>query len=440
MLAQSAYLFTAKVIGYGMRILLPMFLVRVLTKADFGAYSQFFLLEIITKTLFQFGAAQSLYYFVPRNPRNAGSYLINSIMLSFVFLAGGFLLISFFRTDIAAASGLRVIDDFFGELAVYTTVMMILMALEAYMTARGWIRETAIWDVARQAAATVATLGAAVVYRDLAHVILALVIVRIVSMFAMMAHIHWWKRGFASERYFLDLRDQVRYGVVLGVTGMLLTLSMRIHELVVNRYYDIETYAVYAAGLRQIPILQFFGQAVASVALGRFSELEKAGDWAGIRQLWDRILGSMYGVGLPVTILFLLVAEPLIVLMFTADYAEAVPIFRWNTIAMLSLLLNSTLVLRAMDRNDVSLKVNAATLVTLPFLLYGGMRAWGLEGVVAINALVLIGGRVVTHFLLNRVAGAYLPYVSPLASVRAFYVGSWAAARTRIRELAARRA
>ena len=56
MLRQSAYLFTAKVVGFGVRILLPVFLVRVFTKAEFGAYAQFFLLEIVTKTIFQLGA------------------------------------------------------------------------------------------------------------------------------------------------------------------------------------------------------------------------------------------------------------------------------------------------------------------------------------------------------------------------------------------------
>lgn len=428
MLHRSAVLFVAKVIGYGMRILLPVFLVRTLSMAEFGLYAQFFLLETVTKTLFQLGSAQSLYYFVPRDPRNAGAYLLNSILLAVISLSLGFLVIALFRDRIVSASGLRIVELYLGQLAVYTVVMMVLTILEAYLTVRGWILATALWDIARQGLAAIATLVAAYVYRDLAHVILALVAVRVASMAGMIAYIHVIKRGFAADRHLIELKEQIRYGLVLGATGMLMALTLRVHELLVNRYYDLETYAVYAAGLRQIPIIQFFAQSVFTVALGRFAALEAAGDRNGIRALWSRILGGMYGVALPVTIVMLVVAGPLVKLMFTASYADAVPIFRWNCIAMLYLVLNPTLVLRAMDRNGISLRINAITLLALPFLLYGGMHTWGLQGVIATHAAALLGSRIATQMVLNRTAGYRLPYVASRQEVISFYARAWQAA------------
>ena len=73
MLRQSSYIFVSKVIGYGIRILLPAFLVRVLTKADFGSYNQFFLIEVLFQTIFQMGVNQSQFFFVPKDPKNAGN-------------------------------------------------------------------------------------------------------------------------------------------------------------------------------------------------------------------------------------------------------------------------------------------------------------------------------------------------------------------------------
>ena len=433
MFRQSATLFAAKVVGYGIRILLPVFLVRVLSKADVGAYFQFFLLEAVTMTVFQLGAAQALFYFVPRDPRNAGGYLLNSIGLSVAFLATGFACMAPFREALAAAGGLVMLADYFPQLAVYTTAVMILVVLESYTTVRGWITATAVWDVGRQVAATIATLAAAVIWRDLGHVIAALVVVRLLSLAAMAGWLHFARRGFASERYRVELRAQVGYGVVLGLTGMLVTLTMRFHELFVNRYYDLAAYAVYAAGIRQIPVLQYFSHSVAMVSLGRFSELEKKGDWAGIRDLWDRFHAATFGLGVPLTIVLLLVAEPLVLLMFTADYAEAVPIFRLNTLAMLYLVLNPTLVLRAMDRNGISLRINAVMVVALPFLLYAGMRLWGLQGIIAAHGLALIGGRLANQAALNRVAPVRLPYLPSGAAVRAVYADAWRGLRRRLR-------
>ncbi len=432
MYRQSAALFAAKAAGFGIRILLPVVLVRMLAKADVGAYFQFFLLEAVTMTVFQLGAAQALFYFVPRDERNAGAYLVNSLGLSVAFMAAGFALLAPFHTALAGQTGLVMLDAYFGRLAVYTTMVMVLVVLEAYTTVRGWIAATALWDVGRQVAATVATIAAAWIWRDLEHVIGALIAVRAVSIVAMAAWLHVSKRGFAAENRRVDLAAQVRYGVVLGLTGMLVTLTMRFHELFVNRFYDIETYAVYAAGIRQIPVLQYFTHSMAMVTLARFSELEKAGDWAGIRALWIRFHAGTWGLGIPVTILMVLLAKPLVLLMFTADYAGAVPIFRLNALAMLYMVMNPTLVLRAMDRNDLSLKINAAMVALLPFALYGGMKAWGLVGVIAAHGLMLMGGRLANHAALKRVAAAPLPLVPSPAAVGAFYRESWRGLRARL--------
>lgn len=82
-LTSSLYLFTSKVLSYRMRLLLPLVLVRLLTVYDFGSYRQFFLSSYIG-ALFQIGLNQALFYLVPRDVRNAGSYFINSIIMNVI--------------------------------------------------------------------------------------------------------------------------------------------------------------------------------------------------------------------------------------------------------------------------------------------------------------------------------------------------------------------
>ena len=435
MLSQSAYLFIAKVLGYGIRILLPVFLVRILTKADFGLYNQFFLIEIMFKTIFQMGVNQSQFFFIPRDLRNSGAYFINSLMLNVVLFGVAYSILYFFRGDLAEFLGMPVLEMFFWLLAGYSLLMMLNVTAETYLIARKLFIHSAVFEILRQVLASIATLLAAYLTRDLRIIILALVASRALSLALALIYIHVAQHGFRAERYFFGIRSQIRYGLVLGAAGMAWTFLMRFNEMTVSKFYDIETYAVYAAGLKQIPILQFFNQSIASVALVRFATLEKENDWENIRKFWDQILGSMYGLAIPLTLLFLLISKPLVLLMFTREYADAVIIFRINTIAMLFYILNPTLVLRAMNRNDISLKVHLGLLLLMPPALYAGMTLFGLPGIIGAHAVIIIGGRIINHSILNRMAPVYLPYIASRKSVMDFYSSSFQKSRAKILSL-----
>jgi O-antigen/teichoic acid export membrane protein len=438
MLGNSAYLFLAKTLGYGIRILLPVFLVRILTKADFGAYNQFFLIEIMFKTVFQMGVNQSQFFFVPRDLRNAGSYFINSLMLNVGLFVVAYSIIGGFRGEVADFLGMEILRELFWPLAIYSLLMMLNVTAETYLVARKLFIQSAVFDILRQVLASAATLAAAYITRDLESIIQALVWSRAVSLVGVLLYIHLKHNGFQSEKYFFGLGKQVKYGLMLGMAGMLWTFLMRMNELTVSRFYDIETYAVYAAGCKQIPIIQFFAQSISAVALVQFAQLEKENNWDGIRALWDKILGSLYGVGLPVTVFFIAIAQPLITLMFTPEYSDAVIIFQINSIAMLYHLLNPTLILRAMDRNDISVKVHAGLVAVLPFALYLGMKGFGLVGIISVHAAMLILGRVVNHMVLNRVAPIPLPFVPSRVSLMEFYKSTWTLVRSKSQEMLSR--
>lgn len=425
MLSGSLYLFISKVMGFGIRIILPVFLVRVLTKEEFGIYNQFFLLEMLIKTIFQMGVNQSLFFFIPRDRNNSGAYFINSLLLNVLIFTLAYALVWVFRPQIAGQLGMPLIQTYFWYLAFYSMLMMLNVAAESFLTARNHILASSIYSVVREILASAATLFAAFRYGSLESIFLALIISRAVTLVVALVYIHFRLHGFRAEHYFFGIGTQIRYGLVLGVAGAVWALSMRVHEMAVSRYFDIETYAVYAAGCKQIPILQFFGQSIWVVALSQFAALEKRGDWEGIRKLWDRILASMYGVGVPITILLLLIANPLVTLMFTPEYAAAVPVFRYNTLAMLSLVLNPPLVLRAMNRNDISLKVDAAVLAVMPFAFYAAIHFFGLVGVIAAHMILVTVGKLISQWSLNRLAPVYLPYVASRAAIFQFYRDMW---------------
>src|SRR5215813_10318673 len=83
---QSMTLIAARGISFFLTLGIPLVLVRYLTQTEFGSYKQSILLFTTAVTLLPFGMAQSLYYFIPKEPENRAGYMANSFL--FLLCAG----------------------------------------------------------------------------------------------------------------------------------------------------------------------------------------------------------------------------------------------------------------------------------------------------------------------------------------------------------------
>ncbi len=421
MLKKSMTMYMAKMVGYGFRLVLPFFLVRILTQSDFGAYRQFFLIEMMVALIFQLGVNQALYFFIPRNEKNAGAYFVNSLILNVVIFGAVFTGIYFLSSQLSAALNMPLIQDHFWKLMIFTMSLMLMASADCYMTARQWVKQSAIFQIVVQVNVSAIILVVAFVTRSLDAIFVGMACVGVLNFLLMISFIHFKKQGFQSEKYFFGLKEQVSHGLLLGAGGALWVIQTKIHELFVSRYFGQEIFAIYSAGCTQIPIVDFYLLSVAVVSLGKFAYMEKEGDWQGIQDLWKEILISLYALAIPGVIILLIVSKPLVILMFTADYADAIVIFRINTLIKLSMLWNSQLVLRAMGRNDVVLYVSLGVLaLTLP-ILFAGMRLWGLTGIILGQLILMFISRLGLQFAHNRITHHGLPYIVPVKDVIEFY-------------------
>jgi O-antigen/teichoic acid export membrane protein len=419
--------------GYFLRILLPILLVRILPKADFGSYRQFFLLEVLIMTLFQLGVNQALFYFIPRDERNAGAYFINSLVLNVLIFSSAFIGVGFFTEPLSRQLNMPILHDMYPVLVAYILFLVLITSADCYLLARNRVRVSAVYELVGQLLAAVFTAIVALRTRNLQAILASLVVARLIILVSMMAHIHFRLRGFRAERYFIQVAPQIRYGIVLGLGGTFVTLLQHLHNFMISRYAGTEAFAVYSAGCTEIPLLPFYSQALAVVALGRLAQLEKDGKWEDISGVWNSILISLYGVAVPLTLLLLLVAKPLILLMFTADYADAVGIFRVNTLLKLNVIWNATLVLRAMKRNDVTLWVHLGLLILAVPALHAGWQLGGALGVITAQFALIMASRALPMIIMNRLAPRPLAYGVKPRDVWCFYTSTWDSLRGGLR-------
>ncbi len=415
------YIFSSKMAGYAIRLVLPYFLVRLLTVAEFGAYRQFFLLEMYIGTLFQLGLNQALYYFIPRDIRNSGAYFLNTVLLNSLVFTVAFAVIGLAVSPLAKALNMEILKDAFWILAANVVILMLVVACDCYLTARERVRAAAAFEIVGQLLLSVASVVAAVMTHDLNTILAWLVVARAIQLVAMFVFIHWRMDGFRAERYFFGIREQVRYGIVLGAGGTLLTMLMKLNEFFVNRYYGAEGFAIYSAGCTDLPFVRMFTQSVAVVTLGQFAILEKNNDWEGMRRLWRQVLTSSYATAVPFIIVLVVFAKPIIIFMFTDKYAEAITIFQIATVQKLALVFNATLILRAINRNDLSIWTNVISLVVAPFMFYGGMKAGGMIGIIIAQSVLLVGSRWAGVYVMNRAIPSPMPYFAAWGEIWQFY-------------------
>jgi O-antigen/teichoic acid export membrane protein len=115
--------------------------------------------------------------------------------------------------------------------------------------------------------------------------------------------------------------------VPFGLAGTVVTVLTSVDRFYVSRFFDSEAFAVYSVGCYQLPIVTVVFTSATSVLLGRMAELQKEGRFADMLALWRSATRKMSLVSIPVTVVFAVLAHEFIVGLFTAQYAEAVPIF-----------------------------------------------------------------------------------------------------------------
>ena len=75
----ALWLVAGRGVGFVATFAVPLVLVRLFDQATFGTYKQLFLIYGTLFGLAQLGVAESLYYFVPRRPEEAGRHAANAV-------------------------------------------------------------------------------------------------------------------------------------------------------------------------------------------------------------------------------------------------------------------------------------------------------------------------------------------------------------------------
>lgn len=417
-----AFVLTAgRTLAFGASFFIPVVLARRFSTEEFGTYKQVFILYETLYFIAQAGLATSLFYFIPRAPRHAARFLANAAMaialvagICAVVVASGGGLVSWIFSNSALEPLVLPGSIYFLFLVTAAPLEIVMICRERYGLASA---SYATSDLLRACALILPTI----VTGDLRWLMFGAVAFSTVRLGAMLLYL----RGVYGAELRPDrglLREQLRYALPFGLAVLVGTLQGNFHHLVVSHSFDAATFAVYAVGCLQIPLIDFVATPMADVMMVKMTEARRRNVFAEAKAIWHQALSDLALLLVPLVGLLLVVADDLIVLLFTSSYAASVPIFRVSVLTILFTPLLIESVLRVHADTRFILLLNSLQLVVIAALIHPLITRFGLVGgvLVTLAAVVIVrtAGLCRVKSLLGSSARDLLPW-SRLAAIAA---------------------
>jgi O-antigen/teichoic acid export membrane protein len=362
---------------------------RLFDPADFGTYKQFFLVFATLYGVAQLGMAESLYYFVPRRGAETGRYVANAMLT--LAIAGGLCLTLLYagRFVIAGWFSNPELVSHLPILGLYLTLTLVTTVFEIVMVSRKHHMAAAVTyalsDVARTAlfilpALVFLSLGAAFVGAT------AFAAIRLVVVFA-----SFWREFGRDMRIDLALwRHQLAYALPFALAVSVEIIQINYHQYVVASNVDAATFAIYAIGCLQIPLVDLIMTSTVNVLMVRMAEEKSHGEAA--RALWHDTVERLAFLLVPLAVFLVVMARPLIIGLFTETYASSIPIFTvWALAAVLPGILAVDGVLRVYAQNKFLLITNVLRLGFVALFIGVFMSSFGLPGAVLVTLIGTMG-------------------------------------------------
>ena len=308
-------------------LVIPIALTRLLLKDDYGTYQQLIMLYSIIQSILLLGIPQSLLYYYPRRETDEHPLLVKQtwsiVVCSSVFIIFASLIGSEMMKELLPGHHLQ---PFIFLIGIYTGIMLLVMPLQNLLVLEGkeslamqsMIGFTIIDILVLPSAAWLnpSTLG-------IIHGIIATAILKSIIVIGYI-YLNYLNKSSTGTTYY---KNQLSYGIPVGLTAMIYVINVNIDKYLVAMFFSTSVFGVYYLGSLWAPIFGWFTQSAGQVITPRLSKAHKDNNLDVMRDLYSKSIEKLAFLFFPLTIFLLIMAEPLIVTMFTEKYEGAVSIF-----------------------------------------------------------------------------------------------------------------
>lgn len=412
-------LMSGRLLGFVAAFFIPVVLARAFDQHDFGTYKQLFLVHATLFGFAQLGMAESLYYFLPAAARRSGAFIVNALL---VMGTAGLLcaLALWWQADaIAALLNNPDLAPFLPMVGIYLLLILLGLVLEIVLTVRrhhlGASMSYAATDLLRALLFVAPVLWVA----DLGWLMSGAVAFALIRLCVTALYL---LRSPDTELTLQRpcLHQHLAYALPFGLAGIIEVLQLNFHLYAVSYYFDAATFAIYAVGCLQVPLIDILMTSTSNVMMVNMRQKVLDDNLSAARAIWLDSVRKMSLILFPLVVLLLLLAPTLIVLLFGQQYRASVPVFMVWTASTLLVCLLTDGVLRVFAQNRYLILQNLLRLAIIVALIPFFITQLQLIGAVLVTTFA---AAVIKLIALHRVKSLFkttwagvLPWRSQLAS------------------------
>jgi len=372
-------LMCGRTLAFAATFFIPVVLARVFDPARFATYKQLFLIHSTVYLIAQAGMASSLYYFLPRAPRDAGRYAANSLLFLGAAGLAGFGALLILRPQIAHWMNNPELARYISWIGLYLFLMMLSATLEIVLISRRryvWASASyALFDLARAAASILPVL----LFHNLDGLFKGLVLVASLRAATTLFYFRTeFRDTFRFDKALLG--SQLAYAMPFALAIVVEIVQGSLPQYVVAYLSSPVTFAIFAVGCLSVPLVDMAASPTSDVMMVQMQESLAAGRLRAVLGIWHETTGKLALLFFPLAALMVVGAREIIVLLFTAKYLASIPIFMAWSMTILFATLQVDGVLRVFAQTRLLLWLNLMRLAIIAGLIQLSLAKFSLIG------------------------------------------------------------
>ena len=378
-----AILTLSRIANYGLMLISPVILVRLLSVEQFGRYREFLLYASVLQAIGVFSINHSLLYCIPAHPaspwrtvRQTAALIACSTLIAVAALA-----------VLDRVSGGHIVGPLLLPICLYVLFCSNLDFWDYYWVATdrpGLLFAYTSFRLAGRV--TVATVTALMTHevRAIIGSLIAFEGLRLLGAAIVMA---LKDRGAAEPPLPQPWREQLRYCLPSGTASMLSTLKGNLSSIVVAKALGAVALAQYSIGKFGDPVVITLRSSISSVVLPEMVERGRHSREDSLA-LWRRATVVNTILLFPVVVLVIRFARPLVETVFGRSYAPAALVLQIYMLGVIRECFDFAPALRARNRTRPLVASNVAALIACAIMLAIVIPAGG--GIAGAMAAVVI--------------------------------------------------
>jgi len=346
---QAGVLLFGKIVSTLGEAVVPIIMIRLLTKAEVGVLSTVMMLYATLALVLTSAFPATLMYFLPA--REAPERRALAVRMGLLMLAlGGVLAVLMFGLGLVGLSlgGASLAAEHSERSLLDPKALFYLLALAPYplgdlparllpnlLVIEGRARDAATIGVVKAVGSAVATLIPIALGLPL-HVVIACTSLFGLAYSALLPYyLRALYRGVPKVPAPVSSREIIRFTLPLGITDVVGRLNSELDRYLIAGTFPVTRVAEYRAAAWQVPIIKEIPYTVGRVDTPYLNRLFEAGKVREAIQLWRASTEKVALLVVPLASIFVVAAEEVVVLLFTDEYLGAAPVFRLYSLLML---------------------------------------------------------------------------------------------------------